>query len=304
MVSASKTHTWRVRERFEPSAVMNSGARPISAVPGQYQAFRSAMADFAAVTFPVGQPLRRVKGWMVLLSRTEIVHLTENIVQPGLVTEVVGIGVGVMLGRSFVSGRCRWLWRFDRCVLNGVINCLLDGNPIAGVVGDGVIEQLRGPRIYLQIVFGSDVAGHLLKHLARFGIQVRTSDLDLSAHVGGSDTVGEFVGGLVIEFRDLAMPILVFDHVFGRADRKPDVDIEVQRYFDLCEHDDSVRGIRFSRLASDAGTGKEIGIAHGNFSHGQRWHSDLRVDWVKVVGRENDRQSEDSKRGRNLNLKP
>ena len=67
----------------------------------------------------------------------------------------------------------------------------------------------------------------MLEHLAGLGIQIRAGDVDLFAHVCRGDSLGEFVGGLVVIFRDLAMAFLMFDHMLGYPGRHPDVDVEL-----------------------------------------------------------------------------
>jgi len=54
-----------------------------------------------------------------------------------------------------------------------------------------------------------------LEYLGGLGAQVRAGDLDLFADVCHGDALGDFVGILVVGFRDLAMAFLMFDHMFA-----------------------------------------------------------------------------------------
>jgi len=86
-------------------------------------------------------------------------------------------------------------------------------------------------------------------------------DLDLLAHVCRGDSLGEFVSGLVVKFRDLAMAFFMFDHMLGYPSWHPDRDVELQNHLDLRDGDGRMGGIRLSRLAADTGVGQEIGFA-------------------------------------------
>src|SRR6266436_1983751 len=99
-------------------------------------------------------------------------------------------------------------------VLEGVSDRILDDDLIPAVVRDGVVEQLRRSWIQFLVVFIGDISGYLLEHLVGLGAQIRAGDLDLFAHVWRGDSLGEFAGGLVVIFRDLAMAVLMFDHIW------------------------------------------------------------------------------------------
>ena len=146
---------------------------------------------------------------------------------------------------------------------------ILDDDLVAAVVGDGVVEQLGRSGIQFLVVFTGDLGGHLLEHLAGLSVQILAGDLKLFAHVRRGDALGEFAGGLVVIFRDLAMAVLMFDHMLGCAGRHPDVDVKLQRDLDLRDGDGRVCGIRLSRLPADTGAGQELGIALRAFPRGQ-----------------------------------
>jgi len=90
--------------------------------------------------------------------------------------------------------------RASQNVLEGRSDCILDNDVVPAVVRDGVVEQLRRPWIQFLVVFIGDISSHLLEHLAGLGAQIRAGDLDLFAHVFRGDSLGEFVGGLVVKF--------------------------------------------------------------------------------------------------------
>ena len=113
-----------------------------------------------------------------------------------------------------------------------MIDGILNDDLIAAVVGDGVVKELRRFGIQFPVVFIGDFGAHLLERLDGLGVQIRAGDLDLFAHVGRGDSLGELVGGLVIIFRNLAMAFLMFDHVRSYAGRHPDGDVELQRHLD------------------------------------------------------------------------
>lgn len=166
---------------------------------------------------------------------------------------------------------------------------ILDNDLIPAVVRDGVVEQLRRPWIQFLVVFIGDFSSHLLEHLVGLGTQIRAGDLDLFAHVCRSDSLGELVGGLVVKFRDLAMAVLMFDHMLGYPGRHPDGDGELQRDLDLRDGDGRVCSIRLSRLPANTGAGQEMGIALRAFPRGQGWHIGRRRVWVKGAAREGNR---------------
>ena len=166
---------------------------------------------------------------------------------------------------------------------------ILDDDLIPAVVRDGVVEQLRRSWIQFLVVFIGDISGYLLEHLVGLGAQIRAGDLDLFAHVWRGDSLGEFAGGLVVIFRDLAMAVLMFDHMLGYPGWHPDVDVELQRDLDPRDGDGRVCSIRLSRLPANTGAGQEMGIALRAFPRGQGWHIGRRRVWVKRAARESNR---------------
>ena len=166
---------------------------------------------------------------------------------------------------------------------------ILDDDLIAAMVGDGVVEQLRRCGVQCLVVFIGDIGSHLSEQLAGLGIQIRASDVDLFADVGRGDSFGELFGGLVIVFRDLAMALLMFDHVLGYLGRHPDGNVELQRHLDLRDRDCRVRGVRLPSLSADTGIGKEFGIALRVFPSSQGRHIGRRSGRIKRAVREIDR---------------
>ena len=98
------------------------------------------------------------------------------------------------------------------------------------------------------------------KSISRIGVEIGSSDVNSFADVGRGDALGEFVGGLVVVFGNLAMTVLVIGYDLGCPGWYPDVDLQLQVHLDLRDGYGRVCWIGSSRLAANAGSGQEIGI--------------------------------------------
>jgi len=123
------------------------------------------------------------------------------------------------------AGASGWLRRFDRGIFEGVIDGVLRNDSISGVVRDVVVQELRGVGVQLVVVFLGDLVGGLQEGFRTLGIEIGASDVNVFADVGGADLLSELVGGLIVIFRNLAMPVLVVDDNLAGAAWNPDVDL-------------------------------------------------------------------------------
>jgi hypothetical protein len=159
---------------------------------------------------------------------------------------------------------------FDRGVLDGVFDRVFGDDAVAGMVGDVVVEELSGAVVDFLRVFVGDFGGDFEELLSGGGIEVVAGDFDALADVGGGDTLGEFVGGLVGIFGDFVMPLFVVGDGLWGVDRNPDIGLKLKSHHHV---GDGKRGVCFvgaARLAADAGAGDEVGVADGGFA-GMEW---------------------------------
>jgi hypothetical protein len=144
----------------------------------------------------------------------------------------------------------------------------------------------------------------LLERLSGLGAQIRAGDFDLLAHISRGDLFGDFVGGLVIRFRDFPMAPLMFGHVLAYPGWQPDADVELQRHVDLRDGNGRVRGIGLSSFPADTGVSLEVGIALCVFPWGKRRHIGRWSARIKRAAGENDRPLVDYRRVNFVQLSP
>ena len=132
-----------------------------------------------------------------------------------------------------------------------MIDCIFDDHLVSAVVRDAVIKELRRSGIYFPVVISSDRGSGLLKKLIGRDLQIGAGDFNLSANVGGGDSLCEFVGGLVVILGDLTMALLMFGDVLAYIVRHPDGDVQLQVHFDVRDGERRMVGIRLSSLSSN-----------------------------------------------------
>src|ERR1700676_2455549 len=133
-----------------------------------------------------------------------------------------------------------------------MIDCIFDDHLVSAVVRDAVIKELRRSGIYFPVVISSDRGSGLLKKLIGRDLQIGAGDFNLSANVGGGDSLCEFVGGLVVILGDLTMALLMIGDVLGYVSRHPDGDLELQVHPNVRDGDRGVGGIRLASLSGDS----------------------------------------------------